>query len=154
MKDGALGMDADRKNQFQDWANRELKRAERYRSFLSLVVFNLSGFLSTVGQRKINSPDEINRFLAGLVERVVEGARESDLVSTLDNARLALLLPETDDEAAAVAAGRFQTLISEYLGALAGTGFNFEVPPEITSFPGRSDQRSLKVRLGELEACR
>lgn len=154
MKGGALGMDANRMNQFQDWANRELKRAERYRSFLSLVVFNLSGFLSTVGQRKINSPDEINRFLAGLVERVVDGARESDLVSALDNARLVLLLPETDDEAAAVAAGRFQTLISEYLGALADTDFRFEVPLEVISFPGRSDQRSLKVRLSELETGR
>lgn len=154
MKGGALGMDANRMNQFQDWANRELKRAERYRSFLSLVVFNLSGFLSTVGQRKINSPDEIDRFLAGLVERVVEGARESDLVSALDNARLVLLLPETDDEAAAVAAGRFQTLISEYLGALAGTDYRFEVPLEVISFPGRSDQRSLKVRLSELETGR
>jgi len=147
-------MDANRMNQFQDWANRELKRAERYRSFLSLVVFNLSSFISTVGQRKISSPDEMNSFLTGLVERVVEGARESDLVSTLDNARLVLLLPETDDEAAAVAAGRFQTLISEYLGALAGTGFRFEVPMEVISFPGRSDQRSLKVRLNELETGR
>lgn len=145
-------MDASQITQFRDLALWELKRAERYRNFLSLLVLNLSELLATVGRRKINSPEEEDQFINRAVDRLRQQSRETDLISRLDHARLAMLLPETDPHGAQMAADRIQKLLAEFLGEFFQSTYQFEVPLEISSFPDASGEASLKSRLTGLAA--
>ena len=146
------GMDADQIMEFRNLALLELKRAERYRNFLSLLVLNLSEFLATAGKRKINSPDAASEFVEKAVARLRAFARETDMISRLGEARLVMLLPETDPSGARTAAGRFQKLIADYLAEFLESDFRFEVSLEIASFPDSSGEASLKSRLKGLFA--
>ncbi len=147
-----LGMDAIKVTQFRDLALLELKRAERYRNFLSLLVLNLSEFLATVGRRKITSEAEEDRLLDKAINRLRQESRETDLISRLDDARLAMLLPETDFNGARIAADRFQALLNELLGDFLQSSYRFDVPLEITSFPDATGEASFKSRLAGLAA--
>ena len=145
------GMDADKICHFRDLALLELKRAERYRNFLSLLVLNLSEFLSTAGRRKINSLEETGQFMDAIVKRVKQAARETDFVSNMDNARLVMLLPETDHNGAQVAGERFQELVSEFLAEFLQSNYDFSIPLEISCFPDSAGQKSFKNRLMNLK---
>lgn len=144
------GMDADTVCRFRDIALMELQRAERYRNFLSLLVLNLSEFLSTAGRRKIESRKEAQRFMETVVNRVKGRARETDMISGVNNAHLVMLLPETDNKGAEVAGERFQKLLSEYLSDFLESDYRFDVPLEITSFPEQSGKKHFKSRLKNL----
>lgn len=143
-------MDADSVRRFRDIALLELKRAERYRNFLSLLVLNLSEFLSTAGRRKIESPEEAQEFMEKVVSQVKEGARETDMISGLNSARLVMLLPETDRDGAKVAGERFQKLLSDFLSDFLESDYRFEIPLEITSFPEQSGKRNFQNRLSNI----
>jgi GGDEF domain-containing protein len=144
------GMDAENVCRFRDIALMELKRAERYRNFLSLLVLNLSEFLSTAGRRKIDSREEADKFMEKVVHRVKGGARETDLISGVKTARLVMLLPETDRQGARVAGERFQKLLSEFLSDFLDSDYQFDIPLEITSFPEESGKKNFKSRLQHL----
>lgn len=146
------GMDAEEIKRFRDIALLELKRAERYRSFLSLLVLNLSEFLATAGRRKINSQEESRQFVVRAVNRLRQGARETDMITNLDNSRLAMILPETDRKGAQCAADRFHEMITEFMAEFMQSDYRFEIPLEITSFPNSNDGDSLKIRLTNLFA--
>jgi PleD family two-component response regulator len=145
-----LGMDAIKVAQFRDLALLELKRAERYRNFLSLLVLNLSEFLGTVGRRKITSEDQENCLLDKAINRLRLESRETDLISRLDDDRLAMLLPETDFNGARIAADRFQGLLTDLLADFLQSNYRFDVPLEITSFPDATGEVSFKSRLAGL----
>ena len=150
-------MEADKLIQFRDLALLELKRAERYRNFLSLMVLNLSEFLSSVGRRKITSQQEAEAFIKEVIERVKRDARETDMISKVDNARLVMILPETDRNGAEVASGRVKELLSEFMSEFMSesmdSSYRFEVPVEISSFPDQiPDDISFKQRLQNLLA--
>jgi len=144
------GMDAEKIQEFRDLALKELKRAERYRNFLSLLVLNLSEFLATAGRRKIKSHEDSEQFLETALNHLKNNLRETDAISILDNARLAMLLPETDQYGASVAAGRFRELIAEFLAEFIEADFRFDVDMEIASFPSNAKGQSFKSRLGVL----
>jgi len=144
------GMDANKVYRFREMALMELKRAERYRNFLSLLVLNLSEFLSTAGRRKIESPEEARKFMKEAVGRIQGVARETDMISGVDNSQLVMLLPETDSSGAQVAAERFRKLLSEYLSDFLDSSYQFDIPMEITSFPEESGTRMFKDRLKNL----
>jgi GGDEF domain-containing protein len=145
-----FGMDADKIGRFRDLALLELKRAERYRNFLSLLVLNLSELMGTVGRRKINSQEETKQFIDSVASRLKQSARETDTVSGFDNARLAMLLPETDSMGARVASERFQEMVSDLLSEFLESEYKFDVPLEITSFPDQSGRKFFKNRLQSL----
>lgn len=146
------GMDANSAMKFRDIAIMELKRAERYRNFLSLLVLNLSEFLGTAGRRKINSPEDIREFVIAAASRIKSGARETDLVSILDEDRLVMLLPETDRTGAETAACRFSELLGDYIAEFLECDYNFDVPLEVSSFPNATNGISMKSRLAGLFA--
>lgn len=143
-------MEAESIRKFRDSALLELKRAERYRTFLSLLVLNLSELMATVGRRKIDSADEADYFFQMALDRVKQAARETDMISFFEDGRLAMLLPETDMSGAQTAAVRLETLISEFLGEFLQSDYRFDIPTEITSFPGPASDISLKARLMKL----
>lgn len=153
MRGDNLGMDAIKVSQFRDLALLELKRAERYRNFLSLLVLNLSDFLATVGRRKISSEEQENILLDKAIDRLRRASRETDLISRLDDARLAMLLPETDFNGARIAADRFQMLLNDLLADFLQSSYRFDVPLEITSFPDATGEASFKSRLAGLSTA-
>lgn len=140
-------MDADRIARFRDLALMELKRAERYRNFLSLLVLNLSEFLSTAGRRKIGNQEEAQKFMETVVNRIRRKARETDMISGISTANLVLLLPETDRVGAEIAGERFQKLLSDFLADFLESDYRFNVPLEITSFPEQSGRKHFRNRL-------
>jgi len=144
------GMDADTICRFRDIALLELKRAERYRNFLSLLVLNLSEFLSTAGRRKIISQEEAEQFMERVVNRLKGGARETDFISGVNTQHLVMLLPETDRQGAQVAAKRFKKVLSEFLSDFFESEYQFEIPLEITSFPEQSGKRNFQNRLKKI----
>ena len=144
------GMDANTILRFRDIALIELKRAERYRNFLSLLVLNLSEFLSTAGRRKITSDEDTTRFMESLIDRVQKGARETDVISGTRNASLVLLLPETNQVGAEIAGKRFRKLLSEFLADYLDSDYRFDIPLEITSFPDQSGLKHFTNRLETL----
>jgi GGDEF domain-containing protein len=143
-------MDADKISRFRDTALLELKRAERYRNFLSLLVLNLSEFLSTAGRRKISSRAEVEKFMSTVTDRIKRGARETDIVSGINNRHLVMLLPETDRIGAEAAAERFQQLVTEFLSDFLDSDYQFDIPLEITSFPDQSSRKGFRNRLRRL----
>lgn len=144
-------MEADKMIEFRDLALLELKRAERYRNFLSLLVLNLSEFLSSAGRRKITSQEEADEFIRLLMDRVKHEARETDMISNLDDARLVMILPETDRTGAEIACGRMKELLSEFLSEFLDSSYRFDVPAEISSFPDQqTDEVSFKRQLQKL----
>ncbi len=143
-------MDADMICRFRDIVLMELKRAERYRNFLSLLVLNLSEFLSTAGRRKVASRKEAEEFMEKAVGRIKDGARETDMISGMNSARLVMLLPETDCNGAQIAGERMQKLLSEFLSDFLESDFRFDIPLEITSFPEQSGKKHFKNRLKNL----
>lgn len=143
-------MEADKLAQFRDMALLELKRAERYRNFLSLLVLNLSEFLSTAGRRKISSQEDADEFMRTVIERIKHGARETDMISGINNRNLVMLLPETDRSGARTAGKRFQKLVTEYLSDFLESDFPFEIPVEITSFPDQASRKGFRSRIRRL----
>ncbi len=143
-------MDANTIKSFRDIALLELKRAERYRNFLSILILNFSEFLATAGRRRISSPEDAEQFIAEVRERVRRAARETDMVGVVNDSRLVMLLPETDRDNAQTAGERFQDLISEFLGEYLQSEFDFEVPVEVVSFPDTTGDVTLKSRVNSL----
>ncbi len=144
-------MEADKVIEFRDLALLELKRAERYRNFLSLMVLNLSEFLASAGRRKITSREESEAFIKKVIDRVRFEARETDTVSKVDDGRLVMLMPETDRNGAEVAGTRMKELLSEFMSEFLDSNYKFEVPVEISSFPEHGvDDISIKRRLQKL----
>ncbi len=143
-------MEADKLAQFRDLALLELKRAERYRNFLSLLVLNLSEFLSTAGRRKITSQEDADEFMRAVINRIRHGARETDMISGMNNRNLVMLLPETDRAGARVAGERFQKLVTEFLSDFLDSDFPFEIPVEITSFPDQASRKGFRSCLRRL----
>lgn len=142
-----IGMDAENIIQFRDLALLEIKRAERYRNFLSLLVLNLSEFLTTVGRRKMLSEDDTTRFMDSIMDRVKRSARETDMISQVDRDQVVMLLPETDRSGAQHAAERFQDLVTEFLSEFLDSKHAFSIPLDISSFPDSDGESSLKNRL-------
>ncbi len=120
---------------FIDKVGIELKRAERYRIFVSLIVIDL-GFLATVpGDR----PDGLIDDLINVVGRNV---RAIDNVSRLDENRLALLFPETTRQGAEIASKRITELIRTYL-VNQGNRVDQVIPLEMASYPDAAGARSV-----------
>lgn len=150
MRRNQRGMDADKIIRFRDMAVMELKRAERYRNFLALLVLNLSEFLDTAGRRKIETDSEANAFIEQATRRVKASMRETDMISRLDDSRLVMLLPETDDSGAKITANRIGGLISDFMSEFLESDYNFDVPVEISSFPEAAGRKSFQSRINSL----
>jgi GGDEF domain-containing protein len=143
-------MDADNIAKFRDMALLELKRAERYRKFLSLLVLNLSEFVSTAGRRKISTREEVDRFMESVIGRIRQVARETDLISGINNRHLVMLLPETDRVGAEAASTRFQQMVAEFLSDFLDSDYEFDISVDITSFPDQSSRKRFRNRLRQL----
>jgi hypothetical protein len=120
----------------------ELKRAERYRTFLSLVIFNLGPIVDLAGPV---SRDEArrDRFVREIQKVIRSTIREIDFVSNSGRLKVGLLLPETSRQGAEAATRRITDMITEFCGNYLARPDDYLVPVEIASFPDASGTRSI-----------
>jgi GGDEF domain-containing protein len=122
-------------------AEEELKRAERYSEFLSLIIIDLKSLkrFSAKGMSKHykNQKD----FFIDLERFIKKSVRETDIVSGFEDDKLGLLLSETPEAGADCLVKR----LNESLNYLVSN--SFEIPQEwqpcyeILSFPEKEDAR-------------
>lgn len=114
----------------------ELKRAERYSVFVSLVVLDLS-FLTTYF-----GPEA-----SGLIRRLHRTARvnvrEIDSVSVVDGDKLVLLLPETPRQGAEIAGRRVSEVLQDELSRSGEELDDRIIPLEMASYPDAAGARTI-----------
>lgn len=127
---------------FLNRVDKELKRAERYRIFISLLVLDLSFIDSEI----IEDPDAIKQ---EILEAVAKEIREIDLVSVLKDSKLALLFPETNRQGAETASKRITEAIKKNLADKKQEAAEQLITMEMSSFPDAAGARSISEFLKE-----
>ncbi len=128
--------------QFIYQMNRELKRAERYRIFVSLLLVDLS---TLKGIEPSDAPSS-----AELAQEIRPHMREIDIVAAVVGNRIGILLPETSRQGAEVAARRVGEVVKRTLADRADGGAEPSVTIEMASYPDAAGARSLDEYLKEL----
>ena len=125
----------------------ELKRAERYRIFVSLTVLDL-GFLDGL-------MGEIERatLIRDIYDLTRQKTRGCDAVSVLDNHRLCVLFPETPRQGAEAAAKRIHKLVTSELSERLAQTVEQIIPMELASYPDAAGARTITQFLEEIQVA-
>ena len=128
---------------FINQAGLELKRAERYRIFVSLVVLDLS--FDEAG-------DKLPQTFSGetIADVIRSNVRSSDNFAFLDDRSVAILFPETSRQGAEVTARRISEAIRGEIKKISGNGFNDVIPLEMASYPDSGGARTIAEFLAVL----
>jgi GGDEF domain-containing protein len=128
---------------FFEQAEVELKRAERYRVFVSLVVLDISA----VGE--LNEGERT--LVAGEVENLVKsGIRGCDYFSICGRGCLVALFPETSRQGAETAGRRLGEKIRSKISELTQRRIDEVVPLEMASYPDAAGAQSVSALLHDL----
>lgn len=106
--DGLTGLKTHRA--FQDRLEDEIHRAERYAHPLSLIMLDVDHFKSYNDTYGHPAGDEVLRIVARTLQ---QNARESDFIARYGGEEFAIVLPNTDQEGAIMAAERFRMALKE-----------------------------------------
>ncbi|UCD16633.1 MAG: hypothetical protein JSV44_09240 [Candidatus Zixiibacteriota bacterium] len=128
----------------------ELKRAERYRIFLSLAIFNFGPVVDMAGNGSFETEEDRARFMNQINEVVKDSVREIDAVSNTNHIKVGLLMPETSRQGAEAVAQRLAGTLTGYCSDYFGKPDGFLIPIEISSFPDASGAKSIASYLEEL----
>lgn len=128
---------------FIDKVDLELRRAERYRIFVALVVLDLS----TVAEQCQVEGSPVAERLLGLVRA---NTREIDQVAVLHRDRLGLLLPETTRQGAEVAGRRLIDLIRKDVSKQLQREISEMIAVEMASYPDSSGAKTIRQFLGDI----
>jgi len=139
---GILNTDKVKDNLFLDRVGTELKRAERYRIFISLIVLDVD-FIKSVFPRQSES---ILNDIMGLVQKHI---RAIDNISLLDSFKLGLLFPETTRQGAEIASKRISEIIRNRLSELNDKKLDQVIPLEMASYPDAAGAKSITDFLQE-----
>jgi|SRR3972149_758004 len=119
-------------------ALKELKRAERYCEFLSLVILDLASLAESRPKFLAKfSPLQRGGYLKELREFISSSVRETDLVSGFEENRLGLLLAETPQEGAKSLAKRLEEGIRFFLREKLQLTSPVPLPLKIVSYPDK-----------------
>ncbi len=105
----------------------EMKRARRYQNFLSLLLIQFSQIQVGSGENGLQT------YYTELCNLLKEETRESDLLGSLGEYQLAILLPYADESSGGSAKSRLEGIIGDYDFKSRG----FEVTMDHISFPGK-----------------
>lgn len=121
----------------------ELKRAERYRIFVSLILVDLSIC------RKFFPGDSEERLqeIEGLARKIT---RASDYITLVEGDSLALLFPETSRQGAEMAARRLTGAIRQHIQSVTGVIVDEVIPLDMASYPDAAGTKSVAAFLEEL----
>jgi hypothetical protein len=125
----------------------ELKRAERYRIFISMIVFDLSLVREITNGGAESAID-------GTVELIRKNIREIDNVVAMSGCRVGLLFPETPRQGAEIVSKRLTELIRTYISGLAKSDLGELIPLEMVSYPDAAGAKSMSSYLEELLASK
>lgn len=139
-----LSIESDQTDSFVHSAYLELKRAERYRLFLSIVTLDLGilGEADRVESSRIP--------LDELLDEVRDSIRAVDLAGLIGHRRLTILLPETGRQGASVAARRVTERVRNRLSEHSRVLRDQVIPLEMASYPDAAGTRSVRDLLEEL----
>ena len=117
-------------------AVQELKRAERYSEFISLILIDMEKWLGPLSKKQKEA------FLPGnwekeLYDLITRETRQTDVVSGLEKHKMALLLTETSPEGAKVLAKRLTQEIALILAAERKKLLDPKAMMKIVSFPDK-----------------
>jgi hypothetical protein len=136
-------------NSFAGRLKYELKRAERYRIFVSFLVFDIGSVLDKVGDISA-AGEQIQKNFVNSVKSVIRSSvREVDAVSNGSDIRIGVLCPETARQGAEAAARRIQTVLGTYCANHFKNSKDYIIPVEIASFPDAAGNRSIASYLDE-----
>ncbi len=121
----------------------ELKRAERYRIFVSLIVLDLGFCRDLLGDKCAERMPQIE-------ELARSNTRAIDQVAFVENDNLALLFPETSRQGAEIAARRLTGAIRNYITEVSGQSIGEVIPLEMASYPDAAGTKTVAMFLEEL----
>lgn len=127
----------------------ELKRAERYRIFVSLVVFNLGPILESISGNGMDKEELREKFVAALGGVIRGSIREIDAVSNSGRPRIGLLFPETPRQGAEAAVRRLSEMVNNFCNDYFNNPAEYLIPVEISSFPDAAGARPIASYLEE-----
>jgi len=128
---------------FLTMAEIEMRRAERYRIFVSLLVLDLS-----ILQEML--PDKTTELVDRLVGLAAARIRCTDSIASTDPYRVALLFPETPRQSAMLAAHRLTEMVRRVLSEETGKPVDAIIPVEIVSYPDAAGAKTLGKALQDL----
>ncbi|MCB2229701.1 hypothetical protein KQH82_03225 [bacterium] len=128
---------------FLNQAGIEIIRAERYRTFVSLVSMDLSFARNHFNG---NSGPAFNQ----IRKTIRKNVRASDNFSFINDRMVAILFPETSRQDAEMTARRISEVILRELAELSGNGFDKVIPMEMASYPDTAGARTVGELLGSL----
>jgi hypothetical protein len=137
-----------------DFASRidyELKRAERYRVFLSLAVFNFGPIIDLADNQSFETEKEKRDFINSIHELIKHSVREVDAVSNSGNVKVGILLPETPRQAAESTINRLSGTIQKFCIDYFRNGNDYLIPIEISSFPDAAGTKSISSYIEEFK---
>jgi len=129
----------------------ELKRAERYRIFLSLVVFNMGPVVDSAGNGSFTTDEKRSEFLREIKQVVKDAVREIDAVSDTKMIKIGLLMPETSRQGAEAVAQRLTKELNDHIADFFNKQNGFLIPVEISSFPDASGARAISSFIEEFD---
>jgi GGDEF domain-containing protein len=118
-------------------AKHELKRAERYCEFLSLLIVDLSSLSKFAKRGALKSYRRMEVLSQELEALILKSVRETDLVSGIEDHKLLLLLSETPKEGARSLAKRLEERVKHYVSNTLQTPPGWQIPMNIFSYPDR-----------------
>ena len=128
-------------NDFALVVRRELKRSERYCSFVSMLTITLEGLDERLEKKFPADLDTASRFVARLTEAIRSTVRSTDIVSSLDRNRIGLLLVETPRDGASVLANRLRRRLTRFLNQTGELTSALKIRIRIGSFPGEDNRK-------------
>jgi hypothetical protein len=124
---------------FLNQAGIELRRAERYRIFVSLIIFDLSTAAGALNEMADRLSDEIR-----------QNVRSSDHFAFIDRNRIAILFPETSRQGAEVTARRLRNVLTAALEPDRSGDAEQLIPVEMVSFPDTGGAKPIQDLLRDL----
>ncbi|MGB2697235.1 MAG: diguanylate cyclase [Candidatus Zixiibacteriota bacterium] len=120
-------------------AKEELKRAERYSDFLSLIVIDITSLIKFARKYGVKNYDFPRELLDSLEKTIIKSVRETDIVSGIEQNKLGLLLFETPLDGANCLTKRLGEKIKDFVTGSVRTPQTWQVPMEVASFPEKEN---------------
>jgi GGDEF domain-containing protein len=121
----------------------EMRRAERYRIFVSLVVLDLSFLKGRNGHDR--SP-----LIEGILSTVAGNIRVIDEFALVGSHRLVVLMPETQRQGAEAAARRLSDIVKKDIEQRTQQSLDRMIPLEMASYPDAAGTRSISEMIQEI----
>ncbi|MBD3403724.1 hypothetical protein GF420_12570 [candidate division GN15 bacterium] len=128
---------------FLNQAGIELIRAERYRTFVSLISMDFA-----FARNHFNGSAETA--FERIRSTIQKNVRASDHFSFIDDRMVAILFPETSRQDAELTARRVAEIILQELARISGNGYEKVIPMEMASFPDTAGARTINDFLTSL----